>query len=94
MGSKTLLKTRLDFLPISKYLVSKILWRAIIFVIKSHSERQEKVSNVPTAFYVYLIPVGCDFWLSDPHFIYPLSGWGGILIVALVLAILKRAKIC
>ena len=50
MGSKTLLKTWLDFLPISKYLVSKILWRAIIFVIKSHSERPEKVSNVPTAF--------------------------------------------
>ena len=50
MGSKTLLKTRLDFLPISKYLVSKILWRAIIFVIKSHLERPEKVSNVPTAF--------------------------------------------
>ena len=50
MGSNTLLKTRLDFLPISKYLVSKILWWAIIFVIKSHLELPEKLSNAPTAF--------------------------------------------
>ena len=45
MGNATLLKTRLDSLPISKYLVSKILWWVIIFVRTSR-----KVSNVPTAF--------------------------------------------
>ena len=42
MGSKTLLK--------SKYLVSKILWWAIVFVIKSHLVLPEKITNVPTAF--------------------------------------------
>ena len=50
IGNKTLLKTRLDFLPISKYLVSKIFWWAIIFVMKSHLELPEKVSNVQTTF--------------------------------------------
>ena len=47
MGNKTLLKTWLDFLPISKYLVSEILWWAIIFVIKSHLELPEKEIKCP-----------------------------------------------
>ena len=50
MGNKTLLKTWVDSLPISKYLVSKIRWWAIIFVIKSNLELPEKVSNVSTAY--------------------------------------------
>ena len=42
IGNKKLLKTQLDSLPISKYLVSKILLCAIICVIKSHLELPEK----------------------------------------------------
>ena len=94
IGNKTLLKTWLDFLPISKYLVSKILWWAIIFVMKSHLELPEKVSNVPTAF-IGVLSYSRGFW-----FLAVWSPWytpflgGGILIGALVLAILKRAEIC
>ena len=55
-----------------------LLWWAIIFVIKSHLELPEKISNVPIAVLVfYLIPMGCVFWLSNPHGI-PLSGYGNI----------------
>ena len=76
MGNKTLLKTRFDSLPLSKYMVSKLSWWAIKFVIKSRLELPEKVSNVPTPFLgVLSYSHGCDFQLSNPHGIPPF--WGG-----------------
>ena len=53
-----------------------LLWWAIIFVIKSHLELPEKISNVPIVFLVFdLIPMGCVFWLSNPHGIPPFWVW-------------------
>ena len=53
-----------------------LLWWAIIFVIKSHLELPEKISNVPIAFLVFdLIPMSCVFWLSNPHGIPPFWVW-------------------
>ena len=55
MGNKTLLKTRFDYLPIIKYLVSKFPLGDIKFVITSHLELPEKSIKYPSPVLKYSI---------------------------------------
>ena len=96
MGNKTLLKTQFDFLPISKYLVSKIPLVGHQICYKISFRTSKKALNVPTPFLGVLSNSNWEFWLSNPHGILPfwVGGGGGGVMGALVLAILKRAEIC